>query len=83
MKQTTSKLLSQSFLLNSTHSSTLNTSSSGVGGGGGGCRVSSNSMTRRELHKVMNQLKRDKKFTFKPSLTPLTERLAMSAKIQQ
>lgn len=31
----------------------------------------------------MNKLQRDKKFPFKPSLTPLTERLAMSARLQQ
>ncbi|CDW88375.1 UNKNOWN [Stylonychia lemnae] len=37
-------------------------------------------MSRRELKTVMRQIHRDKKFTFKPSLTPLTERLAESAR---
>ena len=40
-------------------------------------------MSRRELHKVMNQMQREKKFPFRPSLTPLTERLAMTARLQQ
>jgi hypothetical protein len=38
-------------------------------------------MSRRELHQAMNKIKRDKKFPFRPSISPMTERIAMSARL--
>jgi hypothetical protein len=40
-------------------------------------------MTRKTLHKFLKDMTRQKDFTFKPTITPLSERLALSARLQQ